>query len=279
MSMKAELFKEIVTFIKEYKGLTFYCLDELEKLYPSVSKDALASILSYEFQSKMRAVYSKSQQARNKYWEAYNKGMKAKEDGVILRISKDEGIAPCLIAKLILLEYLERSKKVEDENVLQTVNRYLKNTSLIPDGDLAVEVFMCTVFDNLYSPAADVIRHATGQQYEIQLHKEVTKLNLAFRDEEYLRRWGYDKTPDIKLEVPISIDGFLVNWIESKGLFGSEKVHREYTESQYLSYWNRFGPGLVIYWFGYVETIIDPNNKSFLIRDHMPTDIITIGNK
>lgn len=67
----------------------------------------------------------------------------------------------------------------------------------------------------------------------------MVKLGLAFRDEEYLRICGYDKTPDIKLEIPIAIDGFIVNWIESKALFGSENIHKEYTETQYMSYWNR----------------------------------------
>lgn len=79
-----------------------------------------------------------------------------------------------------------------------------------------------------------------GQEYEIKLHSEVTKLNLAFRDEEHLRKCGYDKTPDVKLDVPVAIDGFVVNWIESKALFGDEEVHQEYTQNQYLSYWNRY---------------------------------------
>ncbi|XP_045460044.1 CDAN1-interacting nuclease 1 [Harmonia axyridis] len=280
MAMKAQLFKEIVIFVREYKGLSFYCLEELCGLYPSVNKDTLASILSYEYQTRLRFVHFKNQQARIRYWEAYTKGLKSKnKTGIIINIAKKEGISPCLIAKLIMLEYLKRSNKVgTEENMVQTVTKYLRNTSLIPDYKLAYEVFLCTVFDNLYSPVADVIRSSTGQQYEIQLHNEVTKLGLAFRDEEYLRKCGYDKTPDIKLEVSIAIDGFIVNWIESKALFGSEKVHKDYTESQYLSYWNRFGPGLVIYWFGYIETIIDPNNKNFMVCDHLPTDIIQIRN-
>lgn len=78
-----------------------------------------------------------------------------------------------------------------------------------------------------------------GQQYEIKLHKEVIQLGLAFRDEEDLRKYGYDKTPDVKLEVPIAVDGFVINWIESKALFGDAEVHKEYMRNQYLSYWNR----------------------------------------
>jgi hypothetical protein len=66
-------------------------------------------------------------------------------------------------------------------------------------------------------------------------------LNIPFRDEEHLRQHGFDKTPDIKLEIPFAVDGFIVNWIESKALFGDKEGHNTYFKDQYLSYWNRYG--------------------------------------
>ena len=78
-----------------------------------------------------------------------------------------------------------------------------------------------------------------GQEYELRLQRLVKDLNLAFHDEEHLRQHGYDKTPDIKLEIPVAVDGFVVNWIESKALFGDEEAHNAYFKDQYLSYWNR----------------------------------------
>lgn len=71
------------------------------------------------------------------------------------------------------------------------------------------------------------------------MYKELENLGLAFRPEDHLRQYGYDKTPDVKLDVPIAVDGKVVNWIESKALFGDEITHREYMKNQYLSYWNR----------------------------------------
>jgi len=61
-------------------------------------------------------------------------------------------------------------------------------------------------------------------------------LNLPYLDEHQLRLRGYDKTPDIKLEVPISVDGFIINWIESKALFGDDDSHNEYLKSQLYRY-------------------------------------------
>lgn len=138
--------------------------------------------------------------------------------------------------------------------------------------------FQCTLYDDQYSPMVEMMKTSIGQQYEIKLNRMAHNLKLAFRDETYLRKCGYDKTPDIKLEVPIAIDGFIVNWIESKALFGSLDVHGEYVKNQYLSYWNRFGTGLVIYWFGYVDGVMKEHDTRFIVRDTLPEQFTKLIN-
>ena len=93
---------------------------------------------------------------------------------------------------------------------------------------------------------------------------ELEKCQITFLHEEHLRMKGYDKTPDIKLEIPVgkwwinsenpydhlhcnfifliilAVDGQVINWIESKALFGDEEVHRGYLKDQLYSYWNRY---------------------------------------
>ncbi len=53
----------------------------------------------------------------------------------------------------------------------------------------------------------------------------------------------------------------LVSWIDSKATFGDDRIHTRQYEEQYTTYVNRYGPGLVIYWFGCVEGLscLDPN--------------------
>ncbi|CAG9762056.1 unnamed protein product [Ceutorhynchus assimilis] len=269
--MNPSLYNDIVIVMRTFSGLSTNCARKLQETFPNISTDTLYSILCLEYQRKMKCNYGKSQSNRNRYWDLFNKGLKTQDrPGILLKLSEMFDIPPCLMAKLILQKYFDDQ---DESSSTVNVNNYLKNTYTIPDAEIAYEVFLCTVFDNLYSPIADAMKMSLGQQYEIKLHKEAIQLGLAFRDEEYLRKSGYDKTPDLKLEVPVAIDGFVINWIESKALFADEEVHKDYMKSQYLSYWNRFGPGLVIYWFGYLRTIVEPSDKRFIIREDLPKNV------
>ena len=63
---------------------------------------------------------------------------------------------------------------------------------------------------------------------------------------------------------------FVVNWIDSKGLFADEETFQE-NYDQLKSYTNRYGPGMVIYWHGYVSSLDNRNDEMILICDHFPT--------
>ncbi len=93
----------------------------------------------------------------------------------------------------------------------------------------------------------------TGVEYEYILQEKLNNLNINYLSEEEMRSRGYPKTPDIKLEIPISYssvydcahgcqtvcEGHVINWIESKALFGDSKTHSHYVHSQLQTYKNR----------------------------------------
>ncbi|XP_076284098.1 CDAN1-interacting nuclease 1 [Lasioglossum baleicum] len=168
--------------------------------------------------------------------------------GILLRLAKNLSVPPALLAKNVLEKHCEK----HDPSASRfEVGKLFKDTTLIQNKDLA----------------------SVGQEYELKLQNYLVERSLAFRNEEYLRSRGYDKTPDFKLEVPIAVNGFIINWIESKARFGNMEIHHKYIKEQFLSYWNRFGPGLVIYWFGFVDTLAESSEKRFIIMDHFPENI------
>lgn len=183
-------------------------------------------------------------------------------------------LSPALMARIILDRFLQGlDGEMPSKSVL---NSMLKDPTLIPDQILANNIHQCTINDCCYGPLVDCIKHAIGHEHEVLLRDKLKERNLSFLDENQLRTMGYDKTPDIILEVPIAVEGHIVHWIESKASFGDDHSHRTYLNEQFWSYWNRFGPGLVIYWYGFIGELDCQRDRGILLKDHFPTDIVTL---
>ncbi|KAI4489131.1 PREDICTED: uncharacterized protein C15orf41 homolog isoform X1 [Polistes canadensis] len=269
--MELELYNQIITSIHKFNGLSKDCAKMLREKYDNVPINTLFSILSLEIQQKMRINHTKLFGPNKNYYENYIEAIQKGEPvGILLKMAKEINAPPALLARNVL----EKHCSQDDPNISRKdVSRLFKDTTLIEDKDLSYEVYLCILYDDLYGPIADAMGISIGQEYEMKLENYLTERNFAFRNEEHLRSRGYDKTPDFKLEVPIAVNGFVVNWIESKARFGNNEIHQKYIREQFLSYWNRFGPGLVIYWFGYLNTLNQLNEKKFIIMDHFPEDI------
>jgi len=63
----------------------------------------------------------------------------------------------------------------------------------------------------------------------------------------------------------------IINWIESKASFGDCESHSKYLKDQLTCYENRFGTGIVIYWFGFQEQILTQKNSNLIVLDHFPS--------
>ncbi|KAK6638681.1 hypothetical protein RUM43_006948 [Polyplax serrata] len=275
MIVSTNTYNQIITKIQNYKG---HCR-ELENMLSDefgLPKDTILSIILNENKRKMKKSQHKTSNFTSKLYERYL-SMKDSTDasGVMLKLADEFDLPYALVAKLILEKYYESVDSTDSSSSkVANIKQYLKDTTLIEEQDLAYDVFMCQLYDYQYGSINDVIRQSFGQEYEHYLQKIVREKNLTFQSENDLRIYGYDKTPDIKLDVPFAVDGFVVNWIESKALFGDPEEHQNYTKDQYSSYWNRFGTGMVIYWLGMVDSIDDRSEKRFIVRYDFPQDIM-----
>ncbi|XP_026790329.3 CDAN1-interacting nuclease 1 isoform X1 [Pangasianodon hypophthalmus] len=268
-------YRVIAKFTEQLRP-TRQCMKMLKDRFPDHSQSTLLSIFSLEYQKRMKRSLAKHHaDVIEDYYQRYrSEASKHPSDPVLLELANEVDLSPSLLARLLLERFLEEHQgSVSSKQVL---NSMLREPSLIPDVHLARHVEQCTINDCCYGPLVDCIKHAIGQEHEEILREKLRERNLSFVDENQLRAKGYDKTPDIILEVPIAVEGHIVHWIESKASFGDEQSHRTYLNEQFWSYWNRFGPGLVIYWYGFIAELDCQRDRGILLKDCFPSDIVTL---
>jgi CDAN1-interacting nuclease 1 len=125
-----------------------------------------------------------------------------------------------------------------------------------------------------------MVRYSIGEEYEVKLKKMARDAGLTFYDEGDLRRDGFDKTPDLLLAVQCLYKNTIISWIESKASFGDCENHKKYLKDQLTCYENRFGCGIVIYWFGYEQEILNTKQTNLIVLDDFPAiEHLTTFNK
>ncbi len=232
---------------------------------------------------------------------------------IIKEMGNELGLPPCLMARVILksfvhlypmdasdsnnsnipvnnAEEVDESVENNEQNELASSQKKIglkvaaaRITKIIRDPDqirhidplLALNLHYCLHNDILTSPLTDQFRQQIGVEKENYMHARLREMGILFHTEAAMREAGYPKTPDALLAYPVEIDGHIVNWIESKALFSDVPTHQTYLRDQYWPYYNRFGPGLVIYWFGFLDEINNERDKEkgIVVMDRFP-DII-----
>lgn len=230
---------------------------------------------------------------------------------VIEQMATENGrVPPCFLARLLVKAYAERLKPrpisceiddLADAAELKTVTRtvcgesssltnsnlpvtedgppklhisaakWYRAPALIPHKGLSNNVAHCHAIDKYYSPSMDEFRNRIGREYEERLNRHLDALGVVYLDEPKMRKMGYARTPDAVLSEPIAVEGRVVKWIESKAWFGDPPSHATYLRDQYWPYYNRFGPGLVIYWFGFVEeSVLEHLDRGVVVMEDFP---------
>lgn len=72
------------------------------------------------------------------------------------------------------------------------------------------------------------------------------------------------------------VEVVVVRWIDSKAMFGDWQTHAKDNREQFESYVNRFGPGLVIYWFGFDEAVANCYEDVSVARE-FPKELVSLS--
>ena len=282
--MKLAEYEEIRAHITSLPSDVFPDADALRAKHPSASLDALVSIYSQESSRRVRGAHGKHLRAIESHAARYVAG----ED--VFRIAADIDFPPCQLVRLLLEHLLGLGHKAVGPCLRDPFGKIPSSPppespaargvpgvpgvpgSAICDR-LKVDVERCVAWDHVASPAVDVMRHAAGREYEILLERRLEELRVPFVTEDALRAEGHSKTPDVKLTLPIAVNGRIVNWIDSKASFLDPIVHVERGVDQFQGYVNRFGPGMVIYWLGVIDELAEESDGDVFIVDDFPGDM------
>lgn len=178
----------------------------------------------------------------------------------ILKISKDKNFPPALIANFILLEHGLKKKEVQ---------QILTNPEECKTRRLQKELKEVLEKDRVYSPVLNDKRAVEGKRGEKRLEDYLDAIGVDYYTEVDLRDDDFfPKTPDILFKKEnIDINGHQVNWIESKSNFASPTEFRSNYRRQLSHYTELFGPGIVVYWYGYVDGVNTDTSITVVDRD------------
>jgi hypothetical protein len=248
--MRQQLYEELCDALRQptdagHRLVDMAGLSEVaRRMQPKVSYDTLLSIYNQLHQTEAKEIDSAMKTGLRTWLREYEEGT------TMAAIALREGFSPCNLARLMLRHLVDLP---DSKQASKDVTLFIRDPSLLPCCRLSENVRECVELDWQNSPRAEVTKRTVGLEYEYVLAERLSNAGLAFSTEDKLRGEGKAVTPDVKLVVPVSINGHVVHWIDSKAMFGSEETHVRYTEDQYQRYVNRYGDGMVIYWFDFVD--------------------------
>jgi len=143
--------------------------------------------------------------------------------------------------------------------------------------------------DSLFGPRGNALLHYEGQVSEERIEKFLIDQQVSYFNENQQKEMGCDKTPDFLLQVPViakfdqdqkdpavpAIEPMVICWIESKCMFGDRETVVKHYHEQLEAYYQRYGPGLIIYFRGFVEEVdLNFSNSSIRMLDALPSGLV-----
>ncbi|OIR58965.1 MAG: uncharacterized protein A8A55_0234 [Amphiamblys sp. WSBS2006] len=251
---------------------------EIRDRYRWVGKDTFEELCGHFASRVMHRVYTEIAEDEEKHAEIYcfvwYEVLKGSGDRRMLEIAREKRMAPTHLAELFLTAHLKQRKGMGKEEAKAAAKDFLRNTAEMESIPGANAIFLenlrsCVFMDtSTYAFKLGTTRKDKGNKGEVLLFQELEYQKIPYFTEAMLRAVGEHKTPDSLLQSPILVDGHVVNWIESKYMFGTQVAISIIKRDQLVPYKNRFGNGMIIFWLGYISDI--PMPEGVIARKEMP---------
>lgn len=228
-------------------------LCRLAQTYPQHSYDTLFAMFEQLFQRQTSRNFYLLRQHGYDFVRLFEQREKT-----LIEIAEHYNLTPVMVARRVLeITYSNRNRGHPSRLDKRKITNFLRDPTTIPSQPLCKQVIQCIHADDLFGPNIDRTRAVLGLEYENLLLDHISSLRLEFETEHDLRQRSSFKTPDILLRVPVAFHGKVVCWIDSKAKFADEyTLKKDYSDSV-SSYVGRFGPGMVVYWFGFITDCVD----------------------
>lgn len=190
--MKREIYRNVVKSIDNEDWDFDLVLEILTEKFPDEKVESLRAILNQEYQKRVKKTHKLQfcESKRKELYHSFHSAVKSKDykEGVIIKLAKKNRFSPAQTAKIILEEYVKKDQQDQDSKV--QISHLMKNTALIDDQKLALEIWRANLKDNNYGFSSECIKSAIGYDYEKKAKKALENLGLSYQDEHDLRAKG-----------------------------------------------------------------------------------------
>lgn len=258
--------------------------------WPAVTYDTLRSIYAHVEKCRTQAKSSTRRRCREEYYSAYKRMVAEGEEEALVVLAENNDCPPYSMVRLIVESlFLEMAGETQTKKAKDTIKEWLSDPSKLqetlaaparvaqlPLETLCKDIRQCRQCDDTDGPLMDRVRRAVGDEYEYYLLEQLHNLGVPFMTEDMMRLNHYPKTPDAVLKAPMEVCGLVVYWIESKACFGDPETMEKQFREQISTYRRRIGPGIVIYWFGFVEDVSD-GDGGLLLDQWRAQDVLVLS--
>ena len=159
--MKRSVYDKVIKTIESEEWDFENVLKTLCEKFSDEKPETLRSILSLEHTKQVKRTHKIIESKRKQIFEQYTSEVKSSnyQQGVVLKIAKENRYSPMQIGKIILEETFKENNIQGDQNIIK---EQIKNTALIEDPKLSTEIWLANLKDNNYGVTSEWIKSSIG---------------------------------------------------------------------------------------------------------------------